>query len=139
MLRSLVAGISTAALIGMSCGMAGSFVWGTSALPFLIGSSLGFTLGSFRWYDVATKEAMIQLRKHPALIQMHVANNFPWMSAAHVHGATRFPSEARPDWIGRSMLVVGWLSAGPALAEIHSRREAHLIEQSLSSVEASEG
>jgi len=135
MLRSLVSGISAAALFGMSCGMAGSFVWGTSALPFLIGSSLGFTLGSFRWYEVATQEAMIQLRKHTALIQMHMANNFPWMPAMQVQRATRFTDRARSHWVDRSMLVVGWLSAGSALAEIRTRQEARLIDESLASAD----
>ncbi|KAL2211198.1 hypothetical protein CC79DRAFT_1328632 [Sarocladium strictum] len=111
--------------------MAGSMIWGTSALPFLVGSSLGFTLGSFRWYDIATQEAMIQLRRHPALLQMHIADNFPWMPMARSQRAAIFNGRERLDWVRRSMLVVGWLSAGSALAEIRTRQEARLIDESV--------
>lgn len=111
--------------------MVGSFIWGTAALPVLVGSSLGFTLGSFRWYEVATQEAMLQARRHPALLRMHVTNNFPWAPWAHDQRADRLAERARSDWVCRSMLVVGWLSAGPALAEIQSRQEARLIEDSV--------
>ncbi|KAG5743486.1 hypothetical protein H9Q69_010462 [Fusarium xylarioides] len=48
MLRSLVSGISTATVAGVSSGMIGSMIWGTAGLPFLIGSSLGFAFGSYR-------------------------------------------------------------------------------------------
>ncbi|KAH6962825.1 hypothetical protein DER45DRAFT_551908 [Fusarium avenaceum] len=130
MLRSLVSGISTATVIGVSSGMAGSMIWGTAALPFIIGSSVGFALGSFRWYEVATREALLQLDLYPALLRLHICSNFPWVPDLHDKGREWYtPDTFRRSWVLRSMLVVGWLSAESSLREIRERKEARLIEE----------
>ncbi|RBQ98036.1 hypothetical protein VDGD_20136 [Verticillium dahliae] len=94
----------------------------------MAGSSIGFAIGSFRWYHVSLLEALVQLRKHPALLRLHITSNFPWFAQLHAHDvgwltADRFTS----SWV-LSMLAVGWLSAEPALLEIRDRHEAMLVD-----------
>ncbi|KAI7772286.1 hypothetical protein LZL87_007647 [Fusarium oxysporum] len=139
MLRSLVSGISTATVVGVSSGMVGSMIWGTAGLPFLIGSSLGFAFGSYRWYEVATREAMVQLELYPALLQMHITSNFPWVPDLHSKRREWYTAETfRRSWVMKSMLVVGWLSAESSLREIRERREARLVEEYVAAEEESE-
>ncbi|KAF5603145.1 uncharacterized protein FSUBG_7368 [Fusarium subglutinans] len=139
MLRSLVSGITTATVVGVSSGMAGSMIWGTAGLPFIIGSSLGFAFGSYRWYEVATREAMVQLELYPALLQMHITSNFPWVPDLHSRKRNWYTAETfRRSWVMKSMLVVGWLSAESSLREIRERREARLVEEYVAAEEESD-
>ncbi|KAI1022136.1 hypothetical protein LB504_007317 [Fusarium proliferatum] len=139
MLRSLVSGISTATVAGVSSGMVGSMIWGTAGVPFLIGSSLGFAFGSYRWYEVATREAMVQLELYPALLQLHITSNFPWVPELHSRKRDWYTAETfRRSWVMKSMLVVGWLSAESSLREIRERREARLVEEYVAAEEESE-
>lgn len=134
MVRSLVSGTSTAAVVGVTSAMAGSFIWGTAALPFIIGSSLGFALGSFKCWTNAVHEALIQLRKYPALLRLHINANFPWMPHMHARDVAWYtPERFASTWVLKSILVVGWLSAEPALREIRAREEARLVDEYTSS------
>ncbi|KAL5589957.1 hypothetical protein FOVSG1_011824 [Fusarium oxysporum f. sp. vasinfectum] len=106
MLRSLVSGISTATVVGVSSGMVGSMIWGTAGLPFLIGSSLGFAFGSYRWYEVATREAMVQLDLYPALLQMHIRSNFPWVPELHSRKRDWYTAETfRRSWVMKNRII----------------------------------
>ncbi|TDZ22330.1 hypothetical protein Cob_v004899 [Colletotrichum orbiculare MAFF 240422] len=78
MLRSMLAGTSTALVVGLAASFVGSSIWGTAGLPFIVGSSLGFVIGSAKWYATATKEALLQLENYPSLLRLHVMANFPW-------------------------------------------------------------
>ncbi|KAI3544559.1 hypothetical protein CABS03_07898 [Colletotrichum abscissum] len=132
MLRSMLAGTSTAAVLGLSAAIVGSSIWGTAALPFIVGSSLGFVLGSTRWYIVAVKESLLQLDTYPAILRLHLIANFPWKPELGRHNldwynARRFSS----TWQMKSMLVASWLTAQPALDEIRSRTEAALVDNYL--------
>ncbi|KAK1973273.1 hypothetical protein LZ30DRAFT_744060 [Colletotrichum cereale] len=129
MLRSMLAGTSTAAVIGLSAAMIGSSIWGTAALPFLVGSSMGFVLGSTRWYIIATREALLQLDNYPSILRLHLIANFPWKpelgrKSVDWYTSDRFSS----TWQMKSMLVAGWLTAQPALDEIRNRTEAGIVE-----------
>lgn len=129
MLRSMLAGTSTAAVTGLTAAMIGSSIWGTAALPFIIGSSLGFVLGSTKWYITATKEALLQLDNYPAILRLHLIANFPWKPELGRRGpewytVNRFGS----SWQMKSMLVASWLTAQPALDEIRNRTEACIVE-----------
>ncbi|KAG7150649.1 hypothetical protein HYQ46_000401 [Verticillium longisporum] len=130
MMRSMISGTSTAAVIGVASAIAGSVIWGTAAIPFMVGSSMGFAIGSFRWYHVSLLEALVQLKKHPALLRLHITSNFPWVAQLHAHDVGWFTAERfTSSWVLKSMLVVGWLSAEPALREIRDRQEAMLVDR----------
>ncbi|KAH7185156.1 uncharacterized protein B0J16DRAFT_340961 [Fusarium flagelliforme] len=130
MVRSLVSGVPTATVVGVASGMAGSMIYGTAGIPFILGSSIGFAIGSYRWYRVATHEALLQLERYPALLRLHICSNFPWIPDLQDKGHDWYTTDTfRRSWVMRSMLVVGWLSAEPSLREIRERREMRLVEE----------
>jgi hypothetical protein len=129
MFRCMVAGTTTAAMLGLTFGIISSKIWGTAALPFIIGSSLGFTIGSARWYTTSTFEALNCLDIYPALLRMHLLANFPRHQTFRTWPLSEFRAEVfERSWVLRSMLVAGWLTARPALDDIHDRKEAALVE-----------
>ncbi|KAJ6782929.1 hypothetical protein PWT90_03081 [Aphanocladium album] len=130
MFRSLVAGTFTAMICGLSTAMACSMIWGTATLPFVLASSVGFALGSIRWYIISTKEALLQLHRYPALLRMHIIMNFPWFPEYSRHGTAWFTQRKfSRDWIGKSILIAAWLSAQPALEDIQTQAEAALVQE----------
>ncbi|ODA82393.1 hypothetical protein RJ55_00900 [Drechmeria coniospora] len=130
MFRSMIAGTSTAMIFGISAGMAGSLIWGTATLPFVIFSSVGFALGSLRWYAVSTQEALLQLRRYPSLLRMHIIANYPWVPEYSCRDPSWFtPRNFDANWVQRSVLVASWLSAQPALDDVHSQVEAALVQK----------
>ncbi|KAL3956448.1 hypothetical protein ACCO45_009294 [Purpureocillium lilacinum] len=130
MFRSMIAGTSTAMILGITASMASSLIWGTATLPFVVFSSLGFALGSARWYMVSSQEALLQLRRYPALLRMHIVANFPWLPEYAARDVRWFtPERFAVDWVQRSVLVAGWLSAQPALEELHSQVQAAIVQK----------
>ncbi|KAJ6442123.1 stem cell self-renewal protein Piwi [Purpureocillium lavendulum] len=130
MFRSMIAGTSTAMVLGITASMVSSVVWGTATLPFVVFSSLGFALGSARWYMVSSQEALLQLRRYPALLRMHVVANFPWMPHYAARDAAWFtPERFAVDWVQRSVLVAAWLSAQPALEELQTQVQANIVQK----------
>jgi hypothetical protein len=73
----MVAGTASASLIGVTASVIGSIIWGTAGILFIIGSSIGFAVGTYRWYVHSTTEAMVHLGQYPSLIRLHLASNFP--------------------------------------------------------------
>ncbi|KAF1734759.1 hypothetical protein CRV24_006305 [Beauveria bassiana] len=129
MFRSMVAGTSTAIIFGLGSALASSMIWGTATLPFVIFSSLGFALGSLRWYTVSSQEALMQLHRYPALLRMHIIGNFPWLPEyARYHPAWFTPQRFSTNWVRKSVLIASWLSAQPALDEIQTQAEAALVQ-----------
>ncbi|OLN97041.1 hypothetical protein CCHL11_02212 [Colletotrichum chlorophyti] len=125
----MLAGTSTAAVLGITAAMVGSIIWGTAALPFIVGSSVGFVLGSTRWYAIATKEALLQLDNYPSILRLHLIANFPWKPELGRRGVDWYTvSRFNANWQMKSMLVASWLTAQPSLDEIRSRTEAGLVE-----------
>lgn len=77
------------------------------------------------WYIRAFRDALIQVRRHPRLVHLHISSNFPWMLYIHEQYLGWFTSESSAStWVMRSMLVVAWLSAEPASREIRARRRS---------------
>jgi hypothetical protein len=130
MFRSMVAGTMAAATVGLGAAMISSVIFGTAGIPFVIGSSLGFILGSWRWYATATSQAMASLDQYPALLRLHLLANFPSSALLRTRPLEQFNSAAfRGGWELKSMLVAGWLSAGPSLEAIQTQAEATLVEE----------
>jgi hypothetical protein len=108
MFRCMVAGTTTAAMLGLTFGIISSAVWGTAALPFIVGSSLGFTIGSTRWYSTSTFEALNSLDMYPALLRLHLLANFPRQQAFRNWPLSQFRAEVfDKSWVLKSMLVAG--------------------------------
>ena len=129
MLRSMVAGSTTAAIFGLGLSVISSVIWGTAALPFIIGSSVGFAVGSVRWYIQSTSEALSSLQDYPALLRLHLLANFPRDQRLRTWEMSQFrPAVFDQSWTLRSMLVASWLTARPALDDIHTRIEANVVD-----------
>ncbi|ATY61417.1 hypothetical protein A9K55_007524 [Cordyceps militaris] len=130
MFRSMVAGSSSAMIVGLAGTMVSSMIWGTATLPFIICSSIGFFGGSLRWYMVSSQEALQQLDRYPALLRMHVIANFPWLPEYARYGPAWYTSQRfGATWVRKSILVASWLSAQPALDEIHQQAEAAIVQE----------
>jgi hypothetical protein len=125
----MVAGTTTAAILGISFAIISATLTGTAAVPFIVGSSIGFALGSYRWYASSTYEALNRLNAYPALLRLHLMANFPREARFKTWPLGQFRAEVfEGSWILKSMLVASWLTARPALDDIHDRTEAALVE-----------
>ncbi|OAQ60460.1 sugar transporter [Pochonia chlamydosporia 170] len=128
MFRSLLAGTYTAVVVGISTTLVASALWGTAALPFVLGSSLGFTVGSLRWYLSAERAALFDLYRYPSLLRLHLLANFPYHRDFSRNGLEWYtPGRFRSSWTLKSMLVAAWLSAQPAIDEIQTRTESDVV------------
>jgi hypothetical protein len=125
----MVAGTTTAAIFGITFAIISASICGTAALPFIFGSSIGFALGSYRWYAASTEEALIRLGSHTALMRLHLFGNFPRERRITQLGMGDYRREVfERSWILKSMLTASWLTALPALDDIHAREEAAIVE-----------
>lgn len=130
MFRSVLAGTYTGVVVGIGTSIIASSFYGTAALPFIIGSSVGFALGSLRWYEMATKEALLDLQRYPTLMRLHLISNFPWKPELGEYDVLWYTAERfGSSWVMRSMLLSSWLSAQPAIEEIRARSIANLVEK----------
>ncbi|KAH7133717.1 hypothetical protein EDB81DRAFT_887529 [Dactylonectria macrodidyma] len=129
MLRSMLAGTSTAAVVGLTASFVGASLWGTAGLSFIVGSTAGFALDSIKWYLAASQEALVQLDKYPSILRLHLVSNFPWKPDFGRLGVEWYTSRRfSTNWQMKSILISAWLTAQPALDEIRSRTEAGLVE-----------
>ncbi|KAM4067189.1 sugar transporter [Hirsutella rhossiliensis] len=129
MFRSMLSGTTSAMTLGLTAAAASSMIWGTATLPFIIASSVGFAMGSLRWYFASTQEALLQLDRYPSLLRLHVLANFPWLPEYARRDASWFTRERfHSNWVHKSVLVASWLSAQPALDDIHHQVETALVQ-----------
>jgi hypothetical protein len=130
MFRCMIAGTTAAATVGIGAAMISASIVGTAGLPFVLGSSFGFVLGSWRWYATAVSQASASIDLYPALLRLHLLANFPTSSAIRKRPLREFNSaNFNQGWETKSMLVAGWLSAGPALDAIQTQAEAALVDE----------
>lgn len=89
-------------------------VFGTGALPFIIGAALGFGGGLAMYYRSCLGQALLALENYPHLLLLHLDANYPthrW----DMGRATTLLEGRSSGWVQKSMLVTAWQSAGPAL------------------------
>ena len=103
------------AFLGLTGAVFGSLAFGTAGLPFIVASTLGFALSSFRWYYNSVGNALLSLDAHPAILRLHLDANYPHKRFGR-WGLDRMRSGVfKQSWILKNMLVVAWLTAQPAL------------------------
>lgn len=103
----------------MSFGLAGSTItaifYRTAAILFVISSCIGFIIGVVGFYKDSMAKAMLSLDLYPRLLQLHLESNFPWK------GFRSWPLQDfrsvlfSRSWTLKSMLLVSWLTAQPAM------------------------
>ena len=104
--------------VGLGAATCFALFSGTAALPFVVASCVGFTIGSVGFYQDALRKAVLAVEQYPLLLRLHLHANFPherfdkWDIARMKEAFVR---ERGGDWRLRSMLVVGWTTATPAL------------------------
>ncbi len=89
-------------------------VFGTGALPFIVGATLAFGGSVVMYYRSCLGQALLALQNYPHLLQLHLDANYPthrWDKAR----VTAFLDGRGCGWVEKSMLVTAWQSAGPAL------------------------
>lgn len=123
----MIAGTTTAAMFGIIFAMISATLTGTAALPFVVGSSIGFAFGSTRWYQTSTREALTRLDAYPALLQLHLMANFPTKFKTWPQSEFKASVFGKSE-ILKSMLVASWLTARPALEDIHDKKQAAIVE-----------
>ncbi|KZZ88770.1 hypothetical protein AAL_07971 [Moelleriella libera RCEF 2490] len=127
MFRSLLAGTYTAVVVGIGTAVVASTIWGTAALPFVVGSSVGFTVGSLRWYLSAQTASLFDLARYPSLLRLHLIANFPYEEQFSRRGIEWYHPSRFDSWQQRSMLIAAWLSAQPAIEDVQARTEAEIV------------
>ena len=89
-------------------------VFGTGGLPFIVGAALAFDGGIALYYCSCLNRALLALDDYSHLMLLHLDGKHPtrrWDMAG-----VRAISDGRDDgWVGKSMIVTAWQSAGLAL------------------------
>ena len=101
--------------MGMAGAAATASVFGTAALPFVVCATAGFAWGAASFYRDALRKAAVSLERYPRLLQLHLDANFPARRFDRWPAESLRPAAFERSWEGRSMLVVAWLTAQPAL------------------------
>lgn len=114
MIRVITSGTVTSVFAGMTGAIISAFFYGTAGLPFLCCSCAGFIVGSYGFYSDAVRKASIYLDRYPRLLQIHLDANFPTYGF-NTWSLQGLRSSNFRSWQLRSMLIVGWLSAVPAI------------------------
>jgi hypothetical protein len=113
----------------MTGAICGTFLYGVANIPFIASASLGFVLGTFRWYYTSLRQALIAMDAYPVLLRLHLDANYP-QKRFRTRGLGAFRSDRfKRSLVLRQMLVVAWLAAQPALEEVRSNEEKTLIEE----------
>ena len=71
------------------------------------------------YYRSCLSQALLALEKYPRLLLLHLDANYP-TQRWDMHRATALLDGRDGGWVRKSMLVVAWQTAGPAL-EVSSR------------------
>lgn len=112
MVQTIISGTTSAIAMGLGGSAVGAALFGTASLTFMLCSCVGFVYGALGFFRNAVTRSLIALERNPRLMQLHLDATYP------SHGfLKRMPRRGEVDrsWILQSMLVVGWLSAQPAL------------------------
>lgn len=114
MVRTITSGTITSIFTGVTASVLSAMIYDTAALPFVISSCIGFAIGAFGFYFDAVRKSLVYLDRYPRLLQVHLDANFPHRGFDR-WGRERLVRGSFDGWVLRSMLVVGWLSALPAI------------------------
>ena len=93
----------------------------------MIGAGLGFGGGIALYYRSCLSQALLALQNYPRLLLLHLHANHPTYKW-DMGRATALAEGRDGGWVRKSMLVIAWQSAGPALEVSGSCRTAPLLK-----------
>lgn len=106
-------------LFQMAFGLSGAtltaIIFRTASIPFIIFSTFGFVVGMVGFYKDCLTKALINLERFPRLLQLHLDTNFPSVGFQGMRLAEFRAAHFSKSWTLRSMLLVSWLTAQPAI------------------------
>jgi len=115
MLRTLAAGSTTAVCFGLTGATISALVFRTASLPYMFSTCVGFIVGVMGFYKDCMSNALLSIDLHPRLLQLHLDQNFP-SRGFRLWRLDDFRSVVfTRSWTLKSMLLVSWLTAQPAL------------------------
>lgn len=120
MFQSLIAGSSSAGVLGLFGAMLMGHAFAAGAVGFLTGSCIGFVLGSIGYYRTCCKQSLIAFAKYPELLRHHILIDFGMRG---VDQASRFwgkdvqktLEDVKSDVALQGMLIAAWHSAVPSI------------------------
>lgn len=89
-------------------------VFGTGGLPFIVGAALTFVGGIALYYCSCLHQALLALDDYSHLMLLHLDGKQPtrrW----DMSGVRAILDGRDNGWVGKSMIVTAWQSAGLAL------------------------
>jgi hypothetical protein len=72
MIRNLIVSSTTAGVFGISCATLGAAAFGTAALPFIVGTTIGFVFGAYSHYRQCVIESATVLMEMPDLFHYNI-------------------------------------------------------------------
>lgn len=115
MLRTLVAGSTTAMSFGLAGATISAVIFRTATIPFIFSTSIGFIVGVIGFYKDCMAKASLSLDLYPRILQLHLDQNFPWRGFRTWSLRELRAAHFGRSWTLKSMLLVSWLTAQPAL------------------------
>lgn len=91
----------------------------------MISATFGFVIGVVGFYKDCMSKALLNVQLYPRLLQLHMDANFPSRRFREMRANEFRTMQFSRNWTLRSMLLVSWLTAQPAL---DVSRAAVLIE-----------
>jgi hypothetical protein len=124
MIRNLIVSSTTAGVFGISCATLGAAAFGTAALPFIVGTTIGFVFGAYSHYRQCVIESATVLREMPDLFHYNIKHVYPASYRQSV-----FTNIINDNWLAKSMAVGALFNANDTLAEIRARQEAEFVDK----------
>ena len=99
-------------------------IFGTAAIPFIVGTSAGFCFGAYSHYRSCVVECTQLFKEMPDLFNFHIKLSFPG-----TYRQSRFTNVIDDGWVSRSLAIATLFPASNTLEETRARQEMELIEK----------
>jgi hypothetical protein len=120
MFQSLIAGSSSAAILGLFGATLMGHAFTAGAVGFLGGSCIGFVLGAIGYYRTCCRQSLIAFAKYPELLKHHILIDFGMRGVDKVsrfwgRDVQNILEDVKSDVALQGMLIAAWHSAAPSI------------------------
>ncbi|KAF9884468.1 hypothetical protein FE257_001729 [Aspergillus nanangensis] len=132
MFQSLIAGSSTAALLGLFGASLLGYTLSAGAIGFVGGSCVGFIIGTVGYYRTSFRQSIVTLMRYPELLRHQLSTDFGMHGVEKVNrfwgkDMKHVVEVVEGDWALQGMLIAAWHSATPAIQDIQDQEERNLV------------